>query len=140
MPRVWLFGKMDSTELIAVRVAKMGELHHAHRRGFAWAGRIFGRGIAMCNCGFVKLFHLLWRVARDGDDAAVRDRRRFIVDRLVDDENRPVAIVVDQPGMAAVGDIAYRFADAEGAEYLVVEALRSWKRFDRSMSFDPTSV
>ncbi len=74
----------------------------------------------------MKLLHLLGRVAGKGDCAAVGDACRFVVDRLADDEVGSVAVIVDQTGMAAVGDVPRPFPCTQGAEHRVVEALGSF--------------
>ena len=114
---------MDPTKLIAVGVAEIGELDRTHRRSLARAWRGLDRGAAIGNRGIVKLLHLLRGVARKGDGTSVRDGRWFIVDRLADDEVCSVATIVDEPGVAAVGDISHRFTDADRAEHRIVEAL-----------------
>jgi len=86
-------GKMDPAELIAIGITKVGELDRTHRLGLARAGRAVNRGAAVGDGGVVQLPHLLGRVARRCDGAAVCDSRWFIVDRFADDEVRPIALL-----------------------------------------------
>lgn len=115
--------KMNSTQFVAVGVTKIGQFDGAHRGSFSRSGRSFDRCPASSNGGIVKLLYLFGRVAGKGDGATVGDGRRFVVDRLADDEVGSVAVIVDQTCMAAVGNIPRPFPCTQGAEHRVVEAL-----------------
>src|SRR5919206_4808443 len=71
-----LLWPVKCTELVAVRVAHVGQIHRA-KISLAQARRLFDRGASMSNRSVVELLHLRWRTALEPDGPAVGDRCRF---------------------------------------------------------------
>lgn len=73
----------------------------------------------------MKLLNLLGRIARESDSATVRHGRRFIVDRLGDDEVGSALVRVEEAGMSASSNVDHRLWHTQNTQNRVVEPPRS---------------
>lgn len=72
----------------------------------------------------MKLLNLFGRIARESNRSPVRYSRRFIVDRLSDDEVCSARVRVEEAHMPASGNIVHRFWHSQNTQNRVVELPR----------------
>jgi hypothetical protein len=118
-----LFLAIDHTELIALRITHVGEVHHLQAI-FAEPWRIFDRFATLRDRGVMKCLNLLGRAALEGDGAAVCRRRLFAVDGFTYAEGASV-MPVDQATVARRSLVTRRFGGPECAEHSIIKALRT---------------
>ena len=91
-----LLRPVQRTELVAVRVAHIGQVHGT-LLALAETGWILDRRASVGNRRVVELPHLLRRTALEADGPAVRGSGRLAVDRFADTEGSTV-VPVEQTG------------------------------------------
>src|SRR3546814_464978 len=116
---VRLLRAVDGTQLVAVRVAHIAEVHRA-AAGFAQSWRVLAGRPAMGHAYIVKRLDLLGRVALETNRAAIADGSFLAVDGLGDTEQAAV-MAVEQTRVPGWRHIAQRLACAEYAEHGIVK-------------------
>ena len=83
---------MNATDLVAVWIQKIAQVHHAHR-ALSWAWRVFHASAAIGHSNIVKFLHLLWRVTDKANGGAIGDTHRLTINRFAYTESRAFEVI-----------------------------------------------
>jgi hypothetical protein len=92
---------IQSADLVAVRIAQIGEIEAA-RRGLTGAGRRFRRGSTVGDSGAMPPIDLLGRLAGKANRSTIGRRSRLTIERLGDDEKRRVGAIDIAPALIVI--------------------------------------